>query len=529
MNRSLTLVAIFGTLLLTLSGCGGSSSATGAGAVNTVSYGPVTASLTTAAPAPVISASRGATVIGIGGASFSQIRQVSSGAVVTPPVGNRIVYSRAGEIFSMAPDGSNILPLTSLGQQATEPSYNKEATKIAFRTDQGIYVMNADGTNVSLIFNGANSFHPRFSPDSTKLVFTSAGNSSTYSLYTINIDGTNLVNVTGAGQTSEVDPDWSSTNKLAFSKLIGSYYQIATRNLDGTGFQVLTSSTVNSGDPSWSPDGLKIAFDQAYSGIWTMSATGSSQTQLSTALYQYANHPTWSGDGQKIVFSANKNASLTDYDLYIMNANGSGVTDVTPLSYTSDITPYWSRLASSSTGGGTATTQYYIGGTPFFGMYSCAGFLFSQIDSSVPSVLVYDTTDYTTAGRVASQIQAVTSTETNAQNLIFEIDAAKATTTASGTLNLIRFTNGGGAYVNINVGTASALVTFSANSGFVTTVLPFGATRSPRKPTTSTDGRYVTVYGPFDKMYDGTGTEVAKGALNEVTIDTKSGLVTSTR
>jgi TolB protein len=83
---------------------------------------------------------------------------------------------------------------------------------------------------------------------------------------------------------------------------------------------------VPSGDtlPVWSPDGTKIAFqslrDHNYE-IYVMNADGSGQTNLT-------NHPgkdlepSWSPDGTQIYFRTDRDGNM--YDDYVMTADGSG-------------------------------------------------------------------------------------------------------------------------------------------------------------------------------------------------------------
>ena len=73
--------------------------------------------------------------------------------------------------------------------------------------------------------------------------------------------------------------------------------------------------------------------------IYSMNADGTNQTRLTTEA-AVERDPTWSPDGKKIAFSSNRDG---DYEIYTMNADGSGVlqlTDNTELA--ADIAPRWS-------------------------------------------------------------------------------------------------------------------------------------------------------------------------------------------
>jgi WD40 repeat protein len=92
---------------------------------------------------------------------------------------------------------------------------------------------------------------------------------------------------------------------------------------------------------SYSPDGTKIAFMNNYDGdyeICVMNADGTGVRQLTknSALDAY---PSWSPDGSRIAFTSNRDG---DFDIYTMNPDGSDQTNITSDDPSTDDAPHWS-------------------------------------------------------------------------------------------------------------------------------------------------------------------------------------------
>jgi dipeptidyl aminopeptidase/acylaminoacyl peptidase len=107
---------------------------------------------------------------------------------------------------------------------------------------------------------------------------------------------------------------------------------------DGSGQAPITGLPDDEDVPSWSADGTKIAFHRG-GDVWVMNSDGTGQTNLTTALFGIANSPSWSPDGSKIAFSSTHDGTFGQ-NIYTMQADGSQVTRIsfgTPDDY-----PAWS-------------------------------------------------------------------------------------------------------------------------------------------------------------------------------------------
>lgn len=121
-------------------------------------------------------------------------------------------------------------------------------------------------------------------------------------------------------------------------------------NADGSDVTQLTDHPANDLAPVWSPDGRKIAFSSVRDGsanIYVMNADGSDMKRL-TRHSSGSWWPAWSPDGQQIAFASRRggnaftNQGRNPYDIYVMNADGSGVTRITNSPGVDDSFPAWS-------------------------------------------------------------------------------------------------------------------------------------------------------------------------------------------
>ena len=163
---------------------------------------------------------------------------------------------------------------------------------ITFDGMGGMEVLTADGAIRSTLIPPTEYLQPTWSPDGTRLALTRARNWFACSIYTIRADGSRLM------------------------RLSESY------NCDHS--------------PAWSPDGTKIAFgsgdvvcyDDCRVKIHVASADGASLVVLDGSESIWDSRPSWSPDGTKIAFES-WDFSSNDYDIYVMNADGSGAVNLT--------------------------------------------------------------------------------------------------------------------------------------------------------------------------------------------------------
>ena len=126
------------------------------------------------------------------------------------------------------------------------------------------------------------------SEENTKIVFTDYADRSEGSIYVMNADGSGQTRLTSSGdanRSTDYRPDWSPDGtKIAFTSYRDGNFEIYVMNADGSGQTNISNNPAYDFDPSWSPDGTKIAFtsyrDDNFE-IYDMIADDSGQTNIS--------------------------------------------------------------------------------------------------------------------------------------------------------------------------------------------------------------------------------------------------------
>lgn len=301
-------------------------------------------------------------VVNADGTNPTPLTKLTAGAFqpAWSPDGSKIVFASSGaldgsnagnsssNIWVMNADGSSALPLTKMtnsGADSLQPAWSPDGSKIVFgslraldgsdaanaNNTENIWVMNADGSGsiplTKLTAANANCYRPAWSPDSRKIAYTS----------TRAVDGSDAANPPNLTQNIwVVNADGSSP--IAVTRLTAAYADSA-------------------GPAPWSPDGTKIVFTsrRALDGsdasdttnsnvtdnIWVVNPDGSGATPITTFTGNATASsfsPVWWPGGSKFNFvssraldgSNNGNTNGTR-NIWVMNADGSGVTALTKL------------------------------------------------------------------------------------------------------------------------------------------------------------------------------------------------------
>lgn len=122
----------------------------------------------------------------------------------------------------------------------------------------------------------------------------------------------------------QLNPSWSPDgHRLAYSGGHGIHtYELYTVAADGGTLVRLTKNVYHEFFPAWSPDGQWLAYSADHDGdfnIWLMRADGSDAHRLTEAP-GLDSRPAWSPDGRRIAFTSRRRGLL---EIWVMDRDGS--------------------------------------------------------------------------------------------------------------------------------------------------------------------------------------------------------------
>lgn len=283
-----------------------------------------------------------------GGAAGERLINTRDSYPSLAPDGVTLVFQSnrngSNQLYAMNLEDNRVVPLTDFARGAETPVFSPDGRRIVFAAyvDEGnndVFVMNADGSDLKQLTHGPGyDGHPHWSFDGQRIVFNSdrttpdAGASwgdRWHEIFSMKTDGSDVRQHTRCQAVCTFGSISPGGDRVLYRKVIPGPGQnwnldaiqknseIFVSDLAGSKEINLTNDAAFDGWPAWSPDGTKIAFASNRSGpaltgqIWLMNADGSGVRQLSQGGWSHV-QPAWTFDGRRIV--AYQNQETRDYE-----------------------------------------------------------------------------------------------------------------------------------------------------------------------------------------------------------------------
>jgi Tol biopolymer transport system component len=263
------------------------------------------------------------------------------------------VTNGTAEIYTINPSGGGKTQITHNNTDEFSLSYSPNGKKIVFVSgyvNEELYTIDASGGGkTQLTHNNKADFDPSYSPNGKKIVFVS-GDGNDGELYTIDVRTGHRVQLTH-NNTDDYDPSYSPNGKkiVYVSGDGANASELYTIDASGGGRTQITHNNKADYDPSYSPDGKRIVYEgsdtfgdlnveKAESDIYTIKAGGGDKTHVTNTDNVDEFEPSYSPDGKKIAYTVYKgNAG----ELYTIDVGRGGKTNLTNTDNVDEYMPSW--------------------------------------------------------------------------------------------------------------------------------------------------------------------------------------------
>jgi len=233
--------------------------------------------------------------------------------------------------------------------EVADPAWSPDGTRIVFDSSRRggrpqIYVVNANGRDLfRLTHSKTYDREPDWSPDGKKIVFVSSTTDPNDSLFGDQAEDAELYVISEQGRRrkrlthnriEETDPSWSPDgNWIAFEeKSLLPRRPIYLVDSNGRRLRALAAPTRSPNDspgsPAWSPDGRRLVFSAEFSGLYVMDLKRKLVERLTNPPDgDYDTRPEWSPDGRRIAFERGHivvHGGGSYFHVLVINAGGKG-------------------------------------------------------------------------------------------------------------------------------------------------------------------------------------------------------------
>lgn len=271
------------------------------------------------------------------------------GRAVNRAPSEKIVFISDDRLYSMNPDGSDVVCL-EYAYMGWAPKFAKDSSKAVYCSwidDPDVYMIDiADQSKIQLTHDADDEICADISPSGGRLVFKKSyedadgfGQDGIFILNMRTHEET-LIHTGFGADEPRFGPDGQSVVFCSGEET--GCNQVCTMRPSGSGFRRLTNTGEDCSHPVYSPDSRKIAFagstGKGDTQIYIMNSDGSNLTKLTNIPTGICDYPSFSPDGRQIAFAAA--AEYKNSQIFTMDIDGKNLKQITTMD---GYTPTWGR------------------------------------------------------------------------------------------------------------------------------------------------------------------------------------------
>ena len=265
-------------------------------------------------------------------------------------------------VYMMDPDGRNVRRLTDAADRLqlhirygrSGIAWSPDGRYVAFTADAGhitlsqLYVVDVRNGSIRKVLDGeqfnraTTQVSPAWSRDGKWIAVEGGGlGDGIQGIFAISPDGT-VRRLTKPSQYLDMEPTWSPDGRrIAYTTMenwaANNFFDIFVTEIGGDARVDLTGHEQTAENPAWSPDGRSILYARSWTGqLVRLDLDSMEPHQLTDDPVEYR-CPEWSPDGRSIVVQA---GSQTPGEIVVMTVDGDNPTNLTNHP-ASDRTPSW--------------------------------------------------------------------------------------------------------------------------------------------------------------------------------------------
>ncbi len=255
---------------------------------------------------------------------------------------------RAKRLAIMDYDGANLQYLTGSGAIVLAPRFSPDGSRVIYTSYQTgeprIHVLNVGDVQSRILpaQGGMMSFAPRFAPNGQSLIYSATTGSNT-DLFRMDIGSGQVTQLT-TSPSIETAPSFSPDgSQIVFESDRSGTQQLYIMSTSGGEPRRISFGEGRYGTPVWSPRGDMIAFTKQNAGrfhIGVMRTDGSEERLLTASFLDEG--PTWAPNGRVLMFARETQGASGSSALYSVDISGRNLKRVQTPAGGSD--PSWGPL-----------------------------------------------------------------------------------------------------------------------------------------------------------------------------------------